>query len=142
MLKEFKEFIAKGNMLDLAVGIVIGAAFTAIVTSLVKDLINPLIGLVGNANFDNMFFVLKGNAEGARTPEDAAKLGAVTLNYGMFLTALINFLIVGFVLFMIVKAANKMKRNQQVEEEVAAEPELPNDEKLLTEIRDLLKAAK
>lgn len=142
MLKEFREFIAKGNMLDLAVGIVIGAAFTAIVNSVVKDLINPLIGLVGNANFDNMFLVLKGDPGQAKTVEEAAKNGAVTLNYGMFLTALINFLIVGFVLFMIVKAANKLKRNQEAVEETPAVVEVPNDEKLLMEIRDLLKAGK
>ncbi len=127
-------------MLDLAVGIVIGAAFTGLVNSVVKDLINPIIGLIGNANFDNMFLVLKGNAAGATTPDEAAKLGAVTLNYGMFLTALINFLIVGFVLFLIVKAANKMKRKQEAASEEPVEPEIPNDEKLLAEIRDLLKS--
>lgn len=122
MLKEFKEFIAKGNMLDLAVGIVIGAAFTAIINSFVKDLITPIIGLFGNANFDAYKLELK---------------PGVTLNYGAFLTAVINFVIVGFVLFMVVKAANKMKRKQEAEEPAA--PDLPNDEKLLTEIRDLLK---
>ncbi len=139
MLKEFREFIAKGNMLDLAVGIVIGAAFTAIVNSLVKDLLNPIIGLAGKANFDNMFLVLKeGDATKAHdTPALAQAAGYVTLNYGAFLTAFINFLIVAFVLFLIVKAANKTKRKA---EEAAAEPEVPNSEKLLTEIRDLLKA--
>jgi|ERR1044072_7297360 large conductance mechanosensitive channel len=125
MLKEFREFIAKGNMLDLAVGIVIGAAFTAIVNSFVKDLITPIIGLVGNANFDAYHWELK---------------PGVFLNYGSFLTAVINFLIVGFVLFTIVKAANKMKRKQELQETSIAEPEVPNDEKLLMEIRDLLKA--
>lgn len=125
MLKEFREFIAKGNMLDLAVGIVIGAAFTAIVNSLVKDLITPIIGLFGNANFDEYKLILK---------------QGVTLNYGSFITAVINFLIVGFVLFMIVKASNKMKRKQEAESEAPAEPEIPNNEKLLMEIRDLLRA--
>lgn len=125
MLKEFREFIAKGNMLDLAVGIVIGAAFTAIVNSLVKDLINPLIGLFGNANFDAYKLELK---------------PGVTLNYGAFFTAVINFLIVGFVLFSIVKASNRLKRSQEAESQAPAEPEIPNDEKLLMEIRDLLKA--
>ncbi|HVT10905.1 MAG TPA: large conductance mechanosensitive channel protein MscL [Fimbriimonadaceae bacterium] len=139
MLKEFREFIAKGNMLDLAVGIVIGAAFTAIVNSLVKDLLNPIIGLAGKANFDNMFLVLReGDPTKAHdTPALAQAAGYVTLNYGAFLTAFINFLIVAFALFLIVKAANKMKRKA---EEVAAEPEIPNSEKLLTEIRDLLRA--
>src|SRR5438105_2074036 len=115
MLKEFRDFIAKGNMLDLAVGIVIGVAFTAIVTSFVKDIVSPFIGLFGKANFDNMFFVLKeGTTPGPyTTPDLAAKAGAVTLNYGAFLTAVINFLIVALVIFMIVKAANKLKREQE-----------------------------
>jgi large conductance mechanosensitive channel len=127
MLKEFREFIAKGNMLDLAVGIVLGAAFTAIVNSLVKDLITPLIGLLGDANFDKYVLVLKQGQPG------------VTLNYGSFLTAVLNFLIVGFVLFAIVKASNRMKRRQEAETAAPAAPEVPNDEKLLMEIRDLLK---
>jgi large conductance mechanosensitive channel len=141
VLKEFREFIAKGNMLDLAIGIVIGAAFTAIIGSFVKDLVTPLIGLFGKANFENVFLVLKDgtNPRGPyTTPDVAAKAGAVTLNYGSFLTAVINFLIVAFVLFLIVKAANRMKRKE--EEAVAADPEIPNDEKLLIEIRDLLKS--
>jgi large conductance mechanosensitive channel len=125
MLKEFREFIAKGNMLDLAVGIVIGAAFTAIVNSLVADLITPIIGLLGNTDFKNYVVVLK---------------PGVILKTGAFASAVINFLIVGFVLFMIVKAANQMKRKQEAESETIAEPELPNAEKLLVEIRDLLKA--
>jgi large conductance mechanosensitive channel len=139
VLKEFREFIAKGNMLDLAVGIVIGAAFTGIVNSLVKDLINPMIGLLGKANFDNMFVVLKnGSVAGPyNTPDVAAKAGAVTLNYGAFLTAVINFVIVGFVLFLIVKAANRLKREQPA---VAAPPTPSNEEQLLTEIRDALRA--
>jgi len=137
MFAEFRKFIAKGNMIDLAVGIMIGAAFTAIVNSFVKDLISPIIGLFGKSNFDNMFLVLKeGTSPGAyTTPDVAAKAGAVTLNYGSFLTAFINFAIVGFVLFLIVKAANKLKS----EPAPAAPPEPTNEEKLLTEIRDLLK---
>lgn len=140
MLKEFREFIAKGNMLDLAIGIVIGAAFTAIVNSLVKDLINPVIGLAGKANFDNMFLVLKEGdpSKPHDTPALAQAAGYVTMNYGAFLTAFMNFVIVAFVLFLIVKAANKMKRTQAAEE--AAAPEIPNSERLLIEIRDLLKA--
>ena len=135
MLKEFREFIAKGNMLDLAVGIVIGAAFTSIVTSFVKDIVTPIIGLFGSVNFDNMFMVLKNpdNAPIPATPDDAAKLHIVTLNYGSFITYVINFLIVAFVIFLIVKAANKMKRKEE------AAPAAPAaDVVLLTEIRDLL----
>ena len=139
MLKEFKEFIAKGNMLDLAIGIVIGAAFTAIIGSFVKDLLTPLIGMVGKAKFDDSFVVLKeGTPAGPYTTlDDAVKSGAVTLNYGSFITAVINFLIVAFVLFLVVKAANRMRRTEPV---APAEPVMPNDEKLLTEIRDLLKS--
>jgi large conductance mechanosensitive channel len=142
MLKEFREFIAKGNMLDLAVGIVIGAAFTSVIGSFVKDIITPIIGIFGKASFENMFVVLKeGKTPGPYDTLDvAAKAGAVTLNYGSFLTAIINFLIVGFALFMVVKAANRMKRKE--EEAPAAEAEIPNDERLLTEIRDLLKAGR
>ena len=140
MLKEFREFIAKGNMLDLAVGIVIGAAFTTIVNSFVKDLVNPFLGLFGKANFENMFLVLKGDANGATTPEDAAKLGAITLNYGAFLTAVLNFMIVAFALFLVVRASNRIKRKGEEEAATPPEPEIPNNEKLLMEIRDLLKS--
>ncbi len=139
MLKEFRDFIAKGNVLDLAIGIIIGAAFTAIVGSFVKDILTPLIGLVGTANFNDRFLILK---EGTKpgpydSVEMASKAGAVTMNYGTFLTAFINFLIVAFVLFLIVKAANRMKK--KAEEAPAAPPEPTKEEILLTEIRDLLK---
>src|SRR5579862_8606582 len=128
MLKEFRDFIAKGNMLDLAVGIVIGVAFTAIVNSFVKDPVTPLIGVFGKANFDSWFVVLKDGSHtvqpGPYASLDAAvKDGAVTMNYGSFLSALINFLIVAFVLFMVVKAANRMKRKEEAAE--AAAPEVP-----------------
>ena len=142
MLKEFRDFIAKGNVLDLAVGIVIGAAFTAIVSSFVKDILSPILGLLGKHNFDNQFFVLK---EGAKTGPyadlaTANAAGAVTFNYGSFLTAVINFLIVAFALFLIVKAANKVKQAAiPVVEEEKKEPESTKEEVLLTEIRDLLK---
>lgn len=143
MLKEFKEFIARGNVLDLAVGIVIGAAFTAIVNSFVKDILSPLLGVFGSANFNNQFIVLKAG-EKAPPPysslEAATAASAVTFNYGSFLTALINFLIVAFALFLVVKAANKVKsRLVPVEEKPAAPPEPTKEELLLTEIRDLLK---
>ena len=135
MLKEFKDFIAKGNVLDLAVAVVIGAAFGLVVVSFVKDIISPIIGLFGKANFDNMFIVLKeGTVPGPYpTPAVAATAGAVTMNYGSFLTNLINFLIVAFAIFLVVKAANKMKKKEE------AAPAAPAaDVVLLTEIRDLL----
>ena len=144
MLKEFKEFIAKGNVLDLAIGIVIGAAFTAIVNSFVKDILSPIIGIFGTANFNDQFLVLKqGKTPGPYTSLDlASKAGAVTFNYGSFVTAVINFLIVAFALFLIVKAANKFKEKmilQQRADEAAAAPLEPSQqEKLLAEIRDLL----
>lgn len=138
MLKEFREFIARGNVLDLAVGVVIGAAFGRIVDSFVKDLLNPLIGLIGGANFDRLFIVLRGGGGGPfATPEEAQAAGAVTLNYGMFITATINFLIVAFALFLVVKAANQMRRKQEAEPEATP---TPPDVALLAEIRDLLKS--
>jgi large conductance mechanosensitive channel len=136
MLKEFRDFISKGNVLDLAVGIIIGAAFTAIVTSFVKDILTPFLGLAGKANFENMFYVLKdGDTPGPyATPDIAQKAHAVTLNYGTFLNAVINFVLVAFVIFLIVKAANKMRKKEE-----AAPAAPPADVVLLTEIRDLLK---
>ena len=138
MFKEFKEFISKGNVMDMAVGLVTGSAFTAIVTSLVNDVIMPLIGLlVGGLNFSDLKVVLKAATEEAE---------AVTLNYGAFIQAVVNFLIVAFVIFLVVKAMNKMraaaeslkkKEEEAEEEEAPAEPS--EDIKLLTEIRDLLK---
>jgi large conductance mechanosensitive channel len=113
MWKEFKEFAVKGNALDLAIGVIIGAAFGGVVTSLVKDIIMPPIGLVtGGLDFSNMFVVLKQAPNGATfaTPADAAKVGAITWNYGSFVTLLINFLIVAFCVFLLVKAINRMKR--------------------------------
>jgi large conductance mechanosensitive channel len=134
MLKEFKEFAAQGSMLDLAVGVVIGAAFGKIIESLVSHLINPMIGMFGSTDFSSMFAVLKGDPGGAKTIEDAQKAGAVVLGYGAFLSAVIHFLIVAFALFLLVKAVNKMKR-----EAPAAPAAPPEDVALLTEIRDLLK---
>lgn len=141
MLKEFKEFIAKGNVLDLAIGVVIGAAFGRIVDSFVKDLLNPIIGIFGNANFENWFLVLKQGAVAGpySTLSHAQDAGAVTLNYGAFLTAAINFIIIAFALFLIVKAANTMRRKQEAAPEVVATPQ---DVQLLAEIRDLLAAQK
>jgi large conductance mechanosensitive channel len=139
MLKEFREFVAKGNMLDMAVGIIIGAAFTGVVNSLVKDIINPFIGLAGKANFDNMFVVLReGSLPGPYpTPAEAEEVQAVVLKYGSFITNVINFLIVAWVVFMIVKAANRIRERYSAPVEVA--PAAPaEDVVLLTQIRDLL----
>ncbi len=126
MLKEFKEFIAKGNVMDMAVGIIIGAAFTAIVGSLVEDLINPIISLfMGGVDFSGLGVKL---GEG----EDAAVFA-----YGKFIMAVINFLIIAFVVFLLVKAVNKMKKEE--EEEAPAEDPGPSEIDLLKEIRDALK---
>lgn len=137
MFKEFKDFINKGNVMDMAVGIIIGAAFTTIVKSLVDDIIMPVAGVFsGGMDFANHFIVLgTGSFE---TLAAAKEAGAATLNYGVFLNALINFLIVAFAVFIMVKNVNKMKK---VEEEKPAEPATPpRQEVLLEEIRDALKA--
>jgi large conductance mechanosensitive channel len=113
MWKEFKEFAVKGNAIDLAVGVIIGAAFGGIINSLVKDILMPPVGLLtGGLDFSNNFLILKGAAGGGsfHTPADAAKAGAVTWNYGNFITLLINFIIVAFCIFLVVKAMNKLKR--------------------------------
>lgn len=123
MLKEFKEFALKGNMVDMAVGIVIGATFTSIVNSLVKDILTPFIGLLtGGVDFSQKFLVLKEGAEPGpyRTIEEATKAGAVTMNYGLFLNAVISFLIVSFVLFLLVRGMNRLKALREKEEAQAA----------------------
>lgn len=133
MLNEFKSFIMRGNVLDLAVGIIIGAAFTGIVNSLVSDIIMPPLGMVmGGIDFSDYYI----NLSGVDYPNlKAAKAaGAATINYGLFVNQIINFLIVGFAIFMIVKQANRFIKKQE------AAPAAPTtSEKLLTEIRDLLK---
>src|SRR5579872_3184703 len=136
MLKEFREFIARGSVIDLAVGVVIGAAFTAIVNSLVNDILMPPLGLIiGGIDFSNFFITLKG---GSYPSLDAAKAaGAVTINYGQFVNAVIRFLIVAFAIFVIVKQVNRIYRTKRAEP--AAPPPPPRQEILLTEIRDLLK---
>ena len=110
MLKEFKTFIMRGNVMDLAIGVIIGAAFGKIVSSLVADIIMPPIGLLlGNVDFSNLYLVLKGTVPAGTPLVEAQKLaGVVTWNYGLFTTALINFLIVGFAVFLLVKGINKM----------------------------------
>jgi large conductance mechanosensitive channel len=136
MLKEFREFAMKGNVVDLAVGVIIGAAFGAIVTSLVGDVIMPLIGAAtGGLDFSNYFTPLS-KAVTASNLADAKKQGAV-LAWGNFLTLTINFIIIAFVLFLVIRAMNTLKRK---EEAAPAEPPKPSAEVvLLTEIRDLLK---
>ena len=139
MLKEFKEFIARGSVVDLAVGVIIGAAFGAITASLVADVVMPLVGLlVGNVAFSNLFIVLS-NPTGADVPTlDAARVaGVVTLNYGVFINAVVNFLIVAAAIFLLVKAVNQMRREQAAAPEEPAAP--PEDILLLREIRDALR---
>jgi large conductance mechanosensitive channel len=136
MLKEFKEFALKGNMLDMAVGIIIGAAFGAIVSSLVDDVIMPPIGLlIGGVDFSQLFLVLDGSGD-YNTIEQAKEGGAVTWNIGLFVNALIKFVIIAFAVFMLVKAFNRLMRKQ--EEKPAEAPPPPEDVTLLREIRDLL----
>ncbi len=133
-LDEFKAFIMRGNVVDLAVGVVIGAAFTGIVGSLVKDMITPVIGLItGGVDFSNLFVTLKGPVE--PTIAAAVKAGAVTLNYGIFLNAVINFIIIAFAIFWMVRLVSRLYKAPPP---AAAGPTA--SEKLLMEIRDLLKA--
>jgi large conductance mechanosensitive channel len=139
MLKEFKDFAMKGNVLDMAVGIIMGAAFGTIISSLVADVLMPPLGLaMGGVDFSNMFATLK---EGAKAAGPYASLaaakdaGAVTLNYGVFINAIVSFLIVALSIFMLVKSVNTMKKS-----EPAPPPPGPTpDQTLLTEIRDILK---
>lgn len=142
MLQEFKTFIAKGNVMDMAVGIIIGAAFTAIVTSLVDDLINPFIGLfTGGMDFSNMYFVLSGNVPDGSSLAAARAAGAAVFAYGSFLMAVLNFLIVAWVVFLLVKGVNRAKDATVGKAEVAEEaPAGPTQEELLAQIRDLLAA--
>lgn len=135
MLEEFKKFALKGNVVDLAIGVIIGAAFGKIVDSLVSDIIMPFIGALGGVDFSNYFLGLN-RAVTAPVLEEAKKQGAV-LAYGNFVTVAINFLIIAFVLFMVVKGINKLqKKPAPVDEAPAPKPE---DVVLLGEIRDLLK---
>jgi large conductance mechanosensitive channel len=140
MLNEFKEFAIKGNMLDMAVGIIIGAAFGTIIQSLVNDVVMPPIGLLlGGVDFSQMFMTLsEGSMPGPyATLAAAQEVGAVTVNYGIFLNSVISFLIIAFAVFMVVRSFNRMKK---AEEAAPAAPPAPSaEETLLGEIRDLLK---
>jgi large conductance mechanosensitive channel len=140
MFKEFKEFAMRGNVVDMAVGIIIGAAFGKIVDSLVKDLIMPPIGLLmGKVDFANLFVVLKEGASAGPylSVEAAQKAGAVTFNYGLFINTCITFLIVAFAVFVLIRAINKLKRAE--EQKPADPPPTPEEVMLLREIRDALK---
>ena len=131
-ISEFKTFILRGNVVDLAVGIIIGAAFTTIVNSLVKDIFTPLIGLlVGGIDFTNIFITLRGPSQ--PTLDAAQKAGAATLNIGLFLNAVIQFLIVGFAIFWVVKAVSRLQKR-----DAFAAPAPTKSEQLLAEIRDAL----
>ncbi|MEM7668135.1 MAG: large conductance mechanosensitive channel protein MscL [Pseudomonadota bacterium] len=135
MLQEFKDFAIKGNVVDMGVGIVIGAAFTTIVKSFVSDIVNPIIGVfTGGIDFSNLFVNLSG--QDATSLADAQERGLAVISYGNFINALIAFLIVAWILFLVIKSVNSMKRAE--EEEPAAPEEPSSEEKLLTEIRDLL----
>ncbi|MFY0636177.1 MAG: large conductance mechanosensitive channel protein MscL [Vannielia sp.] len=143
MMKEFKDFIAKGNVMDMAVGIIIGAAFTAIVSSMVADLINPIIGLfTGGLDFTNNYVVLSGDVAEGTSLEAAREGGANVFAWGSFAMAVINFLIIAFVVFMLVRYVNKVKSLAEKPEEVAPEVETgPSELDVLLEIRDSLKKA-
>jgi large conductance mechanosensitive channel len=137
MLKEFKAFAMRGNVVDLAVGVIIGAAFTTIVGSLVNDIITPPLGMaLGGIDFTNLFVVLKGGA--FATLAEAQKAGAVTLNYGLFLNAVLKFAIVALVLFLLINQLNRLVGAKPAKTDAAPAPP-PEDVQLLREIRDLLK---
>jgi large conductance mechanosensitive channel len=136
MLQEFKAFALKGNVVDLAIGVIIGAAFGKIVDSLVADIIMPIIGMFGNVDFSNLYVSLGPKVAPGTGYADAKKLGAM-LGFGQFLTVIVNFIIIAWVLFLVVKAMNSLKK---AEEAAPAAPPEPSDEvKLLTQIRDALK---
>lgn len=139
MLEEFKQFALKGNVLDMAVGIIIGAAFTAIVTSLVEDVIMPPIGVIlGGIDFSDYFVQLTKRDTLYATVQAARDNGAAVLAFGSFVSAVIKFLIVAFAVFVLIKQFNNLKR--MLEKQDAQKPAPPADVVLLTEIRDLLKA--
>ena len=140
MINEFKAFIMKGNVMDLAVGIIIGAAFTAIVNSLVGDLINPIIGLItGGTDFSSLYFVISGTAPEGASLKVARDAGANVFAYGAFFSAVINFLIIAFVVFLLVKMVNRVKDAAVRKEEAAPAPAGPTELDVLMQIRDALK---
>ncbi|MRX49236.1 large conductance mechanosensitive channel protein MscL [Paracoccus sp. S-4012] len=141
MIKEFRDFIAKGNVMDMAVGIIIGAAFTAIVASMVDDIIQPILGLItGGMDFSGRYIVLRGDVPDGAPLATARDSGAAIWAYGSFLTAVINFLIIAFVVFLLVKGVNRIKDAAMRKENAEASAAGPSSEALLAEIRDLLAA--
>jgi len=138
MLEEFKKFAMRGNVVDLAVGVIIGVAFGAIVTSLVEDIIMPIIGAVtGGLDFSNYYLPLSSAVQEGASYADAKKQGAV-VGYGQFITVALNFVIVAWVLFFVIRGMNRLKRQEDAKVDVPKAPEIPADVKLLSEIRDLL----
>ena len=138
MLQEFKEFAVKGNAMDLAVGVIIGAAFGKIVDSVVGDLIMPLVSMVvGKLDFSSLFLVLGNNPENLTALADLKKAGIPVFAYGSFITILLNFIILAFIIFMMVKQMNRLRKADQ--EEAPAPAETPEEVQLLREIRDSLK---
>ncbi len=138
MIGEFKQFALRGNVVDLAIAVVIGTAFGAIVSSMVGDIIMPIIGAItGGLDFSSYYLPLSRSVERGLAYADAKKQGAV-LGYGPLLTVLVNFAVVAAVLFIVVRAMNRLKRKQDANVDVPAAPEIPADVKLLSEIRDLL----
>ena len=133
MMSEFKAFAMKGNVIDLAVGVIIGAAFGKIVDSLVNDIIMPIVGMFGNVDFSNLFVVLGRNPNNLTALADLKKANIPTMAYGNFITILINFIILAFIIFMLVRAMNNMKKTEP------PAPPTPEDISLLREIRDALK---
>ncbi len=141
MLKEFKEFAMKGNMLDLAIGFILGVAFATVVNSLVNDIIMPIVAsIAGSPDFSNLFVVLRSPTDmtevNVASIESIREAGGIALGYGLFINALISFLLMAFVLYIIVKNVNRFK---QKEEEASTAPTGVSQEELLTEIRDLLR---
>ena len=142
MFKEFRDFALKGNVMDLAIGVIIGAAFGSIVASIVDDLFMPIIGLILNGiDFSNLFFIIS-NPDNVPVPSVAAAkaAGVATLNYGLFINAVVKFAIIAFVLFLVVKGINRLRRQEAAAP--AAPPAPTTEEKLLTEIRDAIKSQK
>ena len=142
MLSEFKAFIARGNVFELAVGIIIGAAFTAIVSSIVEDLINPVIGLIiGGIDFSNLYLVMSGEVPAGVGLQVARDSGAAVFAYGSFLMAVVNFLIIAWVVFLMVRAINRLRdRMATAAPDAPDAPKGPTETEVLLEIRDLLKA--
>lgn len=141
MIREFKQFIARGNVIDLAVGIIIGAAFTAIVNSLVADLINPILGLLtGGIDFTDQYVVLSGTVRDGASLQAARDSGAAIFAYGSFAMAVLNFLIIAWAVFLLVKAVNRLQTVAVKKTEEEPAPAGPSQEELLAQIRDLLAA--